>query len=105
MLLGISPASAQIFNERDFLGKWVRTESMQPVDDYLLSIDSLGFGNRVWTYIDEDGESEEAYASGFFSGRWKDEKPNDMSSFNSTVLTGFSITHSTGGEMLHIIKG
>ena len=77
---------AQAFDEANLVGKWERSAAMLPVDNYLVSIDTL-------------------YASGVFYGQWQgaisdsDYEEKLADEYNATWILDFSITN---GDKLHI---
>ena len=99
---------AQNFDEGNLVGKWERSAAMLPVDNYLVSIDTLYFGNNVWTCKLNDGYTDTHYASGLFYGQWQgalndggsEDKLADY--YNETYIRDFSITN---GDKLHIGLG
>lgn len=105
VLVGSLPLQAQNFDETNLVGKWERSAVMQPVDNYLVSLDSLFFGNDVWSYTDNEGYADTRYASGIFYGQWQgaisdggyEDKFADH--YNATWILDFSITN---GDKLHI---
>ena len=82
---------AQNFDEGNLVGKWERSAAMQPVDNYIVSIDSLYFGTKEWIFETSYG-IEMRYASGVYYGQ-----PYDF--YNPTWISDFSITN---GDKLHI---
>ncbi|MDD6518155.1 MAG: hypothetical protein PUF63_09605 [Prevotella sp.] len=48
---------AQAFDEANLVGKWERSAAMLPVDNYLVSIDTLYFGNNIYSYKESDGNT------------------------------------------------
>lgn len=96
MLVSSVSLQAQNFDEENLVGKWKRSAAMQPVDKYLVSIDSLFLGNGLWTYEEYGGTTE--YLSGVFYGQWQGS--DDLADlYNVTRIRNFSITN---GNKLHI---
>ncbi len=96
MLVSSVSLQAQNFDEENLVGKWKRSAAMQPVDNYLVSIDSLFLGNGLWTYEAYGGTTE--YLSGVFYGQWQGS--DDLAGlYNVTRIRNFSITN---GNKLHI---
>ena len=101
MLVSSVSLQAQNFDEENLVGKWKRSAAMQPVDKYLVSIDSLFLGNGVWAYNDGTDDTTE-YLSGVFFGQWQgsEESHGDLADlYNVTRIRNFSITN---GDKLHI---
>lgn len=96
---------AQNFDEANLVGKWERSTAMLPVDNYLVSIDTLYLGNNMWSYKENDGNTETRYASGIFYGQWQGAISNGnyedklADNYNTTWVLDFSITN---GDKLHI---
>lgn len=87
--------SAQSFDEENLTGKWVRTQPMSPIDDYLTSIDSIGFGTTVWTFYYQDIEHQtNEYSSGVLFSIW-----NGSDTPNTGRIIDYAITN---GDKLHI---
>lgn len=104
MVVCAGTMKAQAFDEEALVGKWVRTTAMQPVDDYLVSIDSLGLGLKVWQYSNNHypGDLYKEYCNGVFWGSWQGEidMGEDMSyEYDAARILDFSITN---GDKLHI---
>lgn len=101
MLVSSVSLQAQNFDEENLIGKWKRSTAMQPVDNYLVSIDSLFLGNGVWTY--DDGTD---YCSGVFYGQWQG-SIDDGSGYSDYLADDYNITHIrnfsiTNADKLHI---
>lgn len=96
---------AQAFDEANLVGKWERSAAMLPVDNYLVSIDTLYFGNNIYSYKESDGNTDTRYASGVFYGQWQgaisdgDYEEKLADEYNATWILDFSITN---GDKLHI---
>lgn len=105
VLVSSLPLLAQNFDEANLVGKWNRAATMLPVDNYLVSIDTLYFGNNIWSYKENDGNTETRYASGVFYGQWQGAVNDDgyedkfADNYNATWIRNFSITN---GDKLHI---
>jgi len=82
---------AQNFDEGNLVGKWERSAAMQPVDNYIVSIDTLYFGTKEWIYESSYG-IHMRYASGVYYGQ-------SYVFFNPSWISDFSITN---GDKLHI---
>lgn len=100
-LLGGTRMKAQTFDEADLVGIWTRSEPMQPVDKYLISVDKLDLRVGVRTYTYSDGDTYTSYSSGFFQGQWNtnDGIISEWEDFDNKVLEEFSITN---GDKLHL---
>lgn len=108
-ILSFVSANAQNYDEENLLGTWVRSQPMDPVNDYLLSIDTLTFCLSMYTYRMENGFIGSAYADGLFMGQWTTTKsinPYDSMKdrsfafyYNKVRMTNFAITN---GNKLHI---
>ncbi len=104
----LMPLQAQSFDEANLIGKWVRSAVMQPVDNYLVSIDSLWFGGGMWSYTRNDDDNLfQYYGCGKFYGQWQGKyydpsESNLEDEYNTTLINDFSITN---GDKLHITLG
>ncbi len=104
MILCTGTMKAQAFDEEALVGKWVRSTAMQPVDDYLISIDSLGLGVKPWQYYNNHypGDLYNEYCNGVFWGSWQgylDEYEGMAYEYDAVRISDFSITN---GNKLHI---
>lgn len=103
--LGIE-AKAQSFDEEDLMGYWVRTGEMAPIDDFILSIDSIALGTKMWViwyYNDYEHQwgSDERYSTGYFFGKWNEELIDRGGAGNDYVHDFFI----SNGNKLHISVG
>lgn len=106
VLASSMPLQAQSFDEANLIGRWVRSAVMQPVDNYLVSIDSLWFGGGMWSYTRSDNNFQ-YYGCGKFCGLWQgkyyEPGESDLAEYyNTTLINDFSITN---GNKLHITLG
>ncbi len=99
---------AQTFDEETLVGKWICTQASSPIDNYLVSMDSLGLGTALWDQYETDpyDDTRTAYnrfASGVFYGKWNEQFQNlkDMN-YNDEYVRDFFISNN---DKLHIGVG